>query len=129
MALKRYLLFAGMQYYPEGGWSDFKGAFDSPEDARSFLDDDWDWFEIVDRTTGERVSAPPKDERKADTLPLKTIWIKIVPKSDPNAPGEWTEVEAVEGVDPYRLSPRPDHFVVIWRRGKPSPTITNGEPL
>lgn len=26
---KRYLVFAGYDYYPEGGWGDFQGSFDT----------------------------------------------------------------------------------------------------
>jgi len=35
----KYLVFAGKAYYPEGGWRDFKGIFDSLEEAREFLDE------------------------------------------------------------------------------------------
>jgi len=31
--IKRFLLFAGNDYYPEGGANDFKGSYDSIEDA------------------------------------------------------------------------------------------------
>lgn len=31
--MKRFLLFAGFNYYPEGGWSDFRGSFDTAEEA------------------------------------------------------------------------------------------------
>jgi hypothetical protein len=33
------MLFAGTNYYPLGGWDDFKGYFDSIEDAMKFIDD------------------------------------------------------------------------------------------
>ena len=31
--LKRYLLFAFDNYYPSGGWSDFRGDFETLEEA------------------------------------------------------------------------------------------------
>lgn len=31
--MKQYLLFASPRYYPEGGWNDFCGDFDTLEDA------------------------------------------------------------------------------------------------
>lgn len=59
--MKRYALFAGMTYYPGGGWSDFQGSFDVPEDAERAgqANEDagkWDWFEVVDLETGEVVA-------------------------------------------------------------------------
>lgn len=63
MTLKRYLLFAGSQYYPSGGWDDLKGSFDTLEEAVAagdHVDDlsirDHDWFQVVDSMTGEIVS-------------------------------------------------------------------------
>jgi hypothetical protein len=34
------MLFAGTNYYPSGGWEDFKGYFNSIEDAMKFINDD-----------------------------------------------------------------------------------------
>jgi hypothetical protein len=55
--MKRYFLFAGMQYYPGGGWGDFQGAFASVEEAKNKLLDcdlDWlDWWQVVDSETLE----------------------------------------------------------------------------
>jgi hypothetical protein len=31
--VKRYLLFTYEDYYPAGGWRDFSGSFDTPEEA------------------------------------------------------------------------------------------------
>lgn len=31
--MKRYLGFAGPKYYPEGGWGDFRGDFDTLDEA------------------------------------------------------------------------------------------------
>ena len=52
--MKNFILFAGYNYYPSGGWGDFKGFFDTYEEARlkgvelknqQMLAD---WFEVVD---------------------------------------------------------------------------------
>lgn len=32
-AVKRFLLFSGPSYYPSDGWGDFKGGYDTYEDA------------------------------------------------------------------------------------------------
>ena len=37
--LKRYLLFAGCCYYAEGGFADFRGSFDTVEDAKKCFGD------------------------------------------------------------------------------------------
>lgn len=34
--MKRYLLFAGDDYYPLGGWEDFQGDFDLCVNAKNF---------------------------------------------------------------------------------------------
>jgi hypothetical protein len=33
-----FLLFAGANYYPDGGWHDFRGAYQTLESARAELD-------------------------------------------------------------------------------------------
>lgn len=59
--MKRFLVFAGDTYYPMGGWSDFKGSFDSIDAAKDMLLSDaaqrrgFDWVEIVDTDTEEIV--------------------------------------------------------------------------
>lgn len=52
----RYWLFTGVQYYPCGGMSDFKGTYNSVEDAKNALDDVDEWHEVLDSATGEIVS-------------------------------------------------------------------------
>lgn len=52
--MKRFALFAGMHYYPNGGWEDFRGSFDSIEETKEFIGNN-DWFQIVDFTVGEIV--------------------------------------------------------------------------
>ncbi len=60
----RYALFAGDQYYPAGGWQDYKGSYDSLTQAlkaaagdtrNTDLQGKWDWWHIVDLETGKMV--------------------------------------------------------------------------
>lgn len=55
--MKRFLLFAGPNYYPSGGWEDFIGAFDTQQEAQAEYDtrskkksSDYHWYQIVDLT-------------------------------------------------------------------------------
>lgn len=52
--MKQFLVFAGSDYYPEGGWHDFVRSFDSKDDAIMFVAQkrDGDWWHIVDTKTG-----------------------------------------------------------------------------
>ena len=45
-----YLLFAGDDYYPVGGFDDLVGSFDCIEDARS-KGEGYEWWHIVRITT------------------------------------------------------------------------------
>lgn len=55
--MKRYAVFANDDYYPSGGWGDFRNWFDSPEDAvaaaAEFERKHGYWSHIVDLETGE----------------------------------------------------------------------------
>lgn len=59
--MKKYLLFADENYYPKGGMRDFKGSFDTIEDAEIMFNDNesgmcgWGWYQIVERETLEVV--------------------------------------------------------------------------
>lgn len=55
--MKRYLLFAGFDYYPLGGWDDFKGDFDTKESALVYCTSEIhsDWFQVVDTETKEKL--------------------------------------------------------------------------
>lgn len=56
--MKRYLLFAGDVYYPVGGWDDFRGAYDTIEEAQSAslaYRDTYEWFHIVDTVEMKQV--------------------------------------------------------------------------
>jgi len=35
--MSKIMLFAGNNYYPEGGWEDFRGEYDSIEEAKKVL--------------------------------------------------------------------------------------------
>lgn len=64
-ALKRFAAFYGHDYYPSGGFGDFEGSFDTPEEAIAFLEARsreayapawmWDWGHVVDLTNSEKV--------------------------------------------------------------------------
>jgi glyoxylase-like metal-dependent hydrolase (beta-lactamase superfamily II) len=59
--MKRYLLFTGDTFYPGGGMKDFRGDFNTIDEAFDFSASDkvgaWDWYEIYD--THERKDATP----------------------------------------------------------------------
>lgn len=46
--MNRYLLFAGRNYYPSGGWSDYVGSYVDTDDAAAQRPSDSDWAQIVD---------------------------------------------------------------------------------
>lgn len=44
-----FLLFAGYNYYPAGGWDDYCGTYDTLEAAQDALSNiECDWYQIVD---------------------------------------------------------------------------------
>lgn len=59
--MKRFLLFVGEEYYPCGGWHDFRGAFDTAEEAKRAVFEPRDsangfWWHVVDTETMQEVS-------------------------------------------------------------------------
>jgi hypothetical protein len=58
--MKRFLVFAGSQKSPRGGWLDFKGSFDTLEDVLKAstngdlggLPDWWKWMHTHDTELG-----------------------------------------------------------------------------
>ena len=45
--MKKYILFAGLNYYPMGGSDDIHGYYDSIDEAISNYDHEvWDWGEV-----------------------------------------------------------------------------------
>lgn len=56
--MKRFMLFFGDRYYPQGGMRDFIGSYNTIEEAvEKTLDqiNDYDWFHIYDIETQEIV--------------------------------------------------------------------------
>jgi hypothetical protein len=58
--MKQFLLFAGYNYYPTGGWYDFQGSYATLEEAREAAAS-WprakdNWWHIIDNQTGENVA-------------------------------------------------------------------------
>ena len=61
--MNRYLLFAGADFYPSGGWHGFRGSFDFEKEAREWMvkhperDADSTWWHIVDTDAGCIITA------------------------------------------------------------------------
>jgi hypothetical protein len=56
MAFKRFLLFTYSTYYPGGGWCDFRGSFDTIDEAAAAgraRETERDFIEVVDLETGD----------------------------------------------------------------------------
>lgn len=55
--MNKYLVFSGYDFYPSGGFEDFKGSFEDFESAVKFALEvkggAHDWFQVVDGVTGE----------------------------------------------------------------------------
>ena len=51
-----FLLFYGDNYYPGGGWYDFKGSYATLEEALAANRGSADWFHVVDVRTMEEVA-------------------------------------------------------------------------
>ncbi len=52
--MKRYLLFAGKNYYPYGGWTDFQSTSDEVSELieqMAMSDEGYGWWQIVDTQT------------------------------------------------------------------------------
>lgn len=59
MFYKRFLLFAGHQYYPSAYWDDFVDSYETLDEAIEAYDGNWnDWGFIVDLETGAQRSLP-----------------------------------------------------------------------
>lgn len=75
--MKRYLVFSNGGYYPNGGWGDFKGSFDTLEEAitsakieakkNSAPSLSW-WWHVVEITLGEEVT---DDTAHKEPMPAK----------------------------------------------------------
>lgn len=54
--MKRFLVFAGLNFYAAGGWLDFFKDFDDPEKAKKFAKKkakEYNWAHVVDTETME----------------------------------------------------------------------------
>ncbi len=52
--MNRFLLFDGDNYYPCGGWGDFRGAYDTLDEAikaAESCEQSFSWWHIVDMET------------------------------------------------------------------------------
>lgn len=52
--MKKFLVFTGSDYYPNGGMGDFRADFDTLDEALKFLVNDretWDWKQIYNTET------------------------------------------------------------------------------
>ncbi len=58
--VKRFVLFAGSDYYPSGGWDDFRSSHDTIEEAiaAAALPHRWgtDWWQVVDIQNGYKAA-------------------------------------------------------------------------
>ena len=59
----QFLIFAGHEYYPSGGWKDFDGSFSSLEVARAAIGelDYYEWVQIVDQEKSAIVYSAYRD--------------------------------------------------------------------
>ncbi len=58
--MKRYILFAGSRYYPNGGCEDIVNHSDMFQDLVTYYlekkdDECWGWANILDTKTGEKI--------------------------------------------------------------------------
>lgn len=84
--MKRYLIFGSPGYYPSGGMYDFRGSFDTIEDAKALANEPFesaargsDWAHIVDYETMEIILEADIDEN----------FIKDNPSMPTPSPGHW----------------------------------------
>jgi hypothetical protein len=50
--MEQYIVFAGENFYPLGGWCDYIGSYPTVEEAREAASNcKCDWWQIVDITT------------------------------------------------------------------------------
>jgi hypothetical protein len=60
--MKRYLLFSWSDYYPQWGFRDFCGDFDTIEECEIYVKSkDYDWVDIVDIVNKEIKYSEEKD--------------------------------------------------------------------
>ena len=77
--MNKYLLFSGEDYYPEGGWLDYCGAFATIEEAKSNLARGMEWAQVVDTKIEKIVAEYSPIERLDLSKPIseKREWKSI----------------------------------------------------
>ncbi len=68
--MKRFIVFAGDNYYPCGGAYDFMGEFEDLDDAMQ-SPSRGDWYHIFDTHTGD---VHEHDGKKWTIKPIKEVW-------------------------------------------------------
>jgi hypothetical protein len=58
--MKKFIVFAGDTYYPQGGMKDFKGTFDTEQKVNNYLLNchNFDWIQILNTQTGATAYHP-----------------------------------------------------------------------
>lgn len=75
--LDRYLLFAGEDYYPEGGWRDFQSSHETIEEAKkafSIFEYRDEWGHIFDLITKEIVVTFWRGKTKEGDHSTEDYW-------------------------------------------------------
>lgn len=120
--MPRYFLFGGDQYYPAGGWDDFKGSFETAEDAWRAASIGWDWWHIVDTTSGEIVedSQARRGRGRKATLsgPSRFVIMAKYPGQDAEEVDEATNLEEARFfVREYQMAYGPE-WSVWYKRAR-----------
>ena len=81
--LSRFILFAGVDFYPAGGAEDILGSYASISEAIAELDrhDDLDWFHILDIQTGAIITYGPQFARRSDGTYDSGVTIEPAPRT------------------------------------------------
>lgn len=75
--MKRFWLFSGYDYYPDGGMNDFEGSFDSFEEAEGSIKPVRDWSQIFDTATGKTAVLKPTERFDDDSKPVITSTFEV----------------------------------------------------
>lgn len=56
--LRRYLLFAGYRYYPQGGMDDLVQDFDTYDELEEYVEGmDEEWYNVLDMQSGTVINS------------------------------------------------------------------------
>jgi hypothetical protein len=87
----KWLIFAGDNYYPRGGWDDYVSSAGSLEEALDFaalLLKSWDWVHAVELESGMQIDVQKAardqfaDERPCYAGPMNLQWVRWVTVED-----------------------------------------------